>query len=72
MIVPKKTVCDFCGRKVGINCRYYIIKSKNEHVGLTRYTDNQKHHVCYLCYADLQKCMRKMIQTRQDKKGGKS
>lgn len=28
MIVPKHKICDLCGRVVGINIRYFIIKSK--------------------------------------------
>lgn len=28
MIIPRHKVCDFCGEEVGINKRYFIIKSK--------------------------------------------
>ena len=29
MIIPRYRICDICGKKVGINRRYFIIKSKN-------------------------------------------
>ena len=29
MIIPRHRVCNFCGEEVGINKRYFIIKSKN-------------------------------------------
>lgn len=29
MIIPRHRVCNFCSQEVGINKRYFIIKSKN-------------------------------------------
>jgi len=29
MIIPRHKVCDFCEKPVGVNKRYFIIKSKN-------------------------------------------
>lgn len=62
MIIPKKKVCDFCGKEVGINRRYYIIRSKDEHIGLTCYKDNKKHHVCWMCMQDIQKYINRRLK----------
>lgn len=29
MIIPRHRICNFCGKEVGVNRRYFIIKSKN-------------------------------------------
>lgn len=50
MIIPRHRVCDLCGQEVGINVRYFIVKSKciyASYAGSCR--DNQKHHICEDC-----------------------
>lgn len=50
MIVPRHKICDMCGREVGKNLRYYIIKSKVFYYGYAGgYSDNRKHHICKTC-----------------------
>lgn len=50
MIIPKHRVCNFCGEEVGINKRYFIIKSKNI---ISCYAgtmpDNSKWDICEDC-----------------------
>ena len=50
MIVPRHRICDICSEPVGINKRYYIIKSKcliQCYAG--SFNDNRKHHICEDC-----------------------
>ena len=50
MIIPRHKICDLCEKEVGINVRYYIVKSKciyESYSGSCR--DNQKHHICEEC-----------------------
>lgn len=50
MIIPKHRVCNFCGEEVGINKRYFIIKSKNIiscYAGTI--SDNSKWDMCEDC-----------------------
>lgn len=50
MIIPKHKVCDICGNTVGINNRYFIIKSKNYFIGYAGgCSDNRTHHICEDC-----------------------
>ena len=54
MIVPRHKICDICKESVGINNRYYIIKSKNTYVGYAgSISDNRIHHICEDCMASL-------------------
>ena len=54
MIVPKHKICDMCGREVGINLRYYIIKSKCIYSGFAGTCfDNKKHHICERCMSHI-------------------
>ena len=50
MIIPRHKVCDFCKEPVGVNKRYFIIKSKNYLVGYAGdCSDNRTHHICEDC-----------------------
>lgn len=50
MIIPRHKECDICGEEVGINKRYFIIKSKNYLVGFAgSCSDNKKYHICEDC-----------------------
>lgn len=50
MIIPRHKVCDFCGEPVGVNKRYFKIKSKNYLVGYAGgCSDNKTHHMCEDC-----------------------
>lgn len=54
MIVPKHKICDLCGCKVGVNLRYFIIKSKAFYVSNAgSCSDNKKHHICEECMAEI-------------------
>ena len=54
MIVPKHIICDLCGKRVGTNIRYFIIKSKCLDVGYAgAYHDNRKHHICIDCMKEI-------------------
>ena len=56
MIVPRHKVCDFCGEEVGVNKRYFIIKSK-DYIGFSDYgfSDNRTHHICEDCMDEFKK-----------------
>lgn len=59
MIVQKHKICDLCGRVVGVNIRYFIIKSKALYVGFAgSCSDNKKHHICEECMAEIRKKIR--------------
>ena len=50
MVIPKHKVCDLCEQPVGVNNRYYIIKSKNLLIGYGGSChDNKTHHICEEC-----------------------
>lgn len=54
MIVPRHKICDICSESVGINKRYYIIKSKCIYVGYAgSASDNRTHHICEDCMTSL-------------------
>lgn len=54
MIVPKHKICDMCGREVGKNLRYFIIKSKCLYEGYGgACSDNKKHHICEKCMKNI-------------------
>lgn len=66
MIIPRHKVCDICKKSVGVNKRYYIIKSKVLYIGYAgSATDNKKHHIC-------EDCMHEFAEYLQSKlEGGK-
>ena len=50
MVIPRHKICDICKEDVGVNNRYYIIKSKNLVVGVCDSAkDNKTHHICWKC-----------------------
>lgn len=55
MIIPRHKVCDFCGVVVGINKRYFIIKSKDYFVGYAGgCSDNRTYHMCEDCMQEFE------------------
>ena len=56
MIIPRHKICDICGNNVGVNNRYFIIKSKNYLIGYAGgYSDNRTHHICEDCMCEFAK-----------------
>lgn len=54
MIIPRHKVCDLCGQEVGVNVRFYIIKSECLYTnGIDSCYDNQKHHICEDCMGEI-------------------
>lgn len=54
MIVPRHKICDMCGHEVGVNIRYFIVKSKCLYVGYAgSCSDNKKHHICEKCMSHI-------------------
>lgn len=50
MIIPRHKVCDFCKEPVGVNKRYFKIKSKCLFVGCGgSCSDNRTYHICEDC-----------------------
>ena len=50
MIIPRHKECDICKETVGVNKRYFIIKSKNHLVGFAgSCSDNRTYHICEDC-----------------------
>lgn len=50
MIIPRHRICNICGQKVGINKRYFSIKSKNilsSYAGAV--SDNINYDICIDC-----------------------
>ena len=64
MIIHKHRECDFCGAKVGINKRYFVIKSKNTLAG---YAGTMSDDIDYDMCED---CMQKFIVYLQTKLKG--
>ena len=56
MVKPRHRVCDICGQPVGVNMRYFIIKSKNflESWGGSC-TDNKRYDICEECMYEISK-----------------
>lgn len=55
MIIPRHKVCDICKEPVGVNKRYFNIKSRVLYVayaGSDR--DNKTHHICENCMAKIE------------------
>ena len=44
MIIPRHRICNFCGKEVGVNKRYFIIKSKNI---ITGYAGTMPYNINY-------------------------
>lgn len=50
MIIPRHRECNFCGQEVGINKRYFIIKSKNIVTSFRgTASDNINYDICEDC-----------------------
>ena len=65
MIIPRHKVCDFCGQTVGVNKRYYIIKSKNYLVGYVgSCSDNKTHHICEDCMYEISEAIKAKADMR--------
>lgn len=67
MIKPRHRICDICGQSVGVNMRYYIIKSKNfiqSSAGAC--SDNKNFDVCEECMYEIAK----YINSKDDREGG--
>ena len=56
MIIPRHRVCNFCGKEVGINKRYFIIKSKNINTSFGgAVSDNINYDMCEDCMYEFTK-----------------
>ena len=65
MIIHRHKVCDICGQAVGVNKRYYIIKSKDYLVGYAGgCSDNKTHHICEDCMYEICKTIRTKADMR--------
>ena len=50
MIISRYKACDICEEPVGVNKRYFTIKSKVLYVGYAGSArDNKTHHICEDC-----------------------
>lgn len=66
MVIPRHKVCDICKEEVGINNRYYIIRSKNQVVGCWGSTkDNRTHHICEDCMCKITDAIRERIKSNK-------
>ena len=72
MIIPRHKICDLCGEEVGINKRYFIIKSKNYLVGFTGGCSvNEKHHICEDCMQEFEEYLHSKLRDGENiQKGG--
>ena len=69
MIIPRHKVCDICGQSVGVNKRYYIIKSKNLLVASAgSCSDNKTHDICEDCMYEICEAIKAKEDMRGDNK----
>ncbi len=67
MIIPKHKVCDICEKPVGVNRRYYIIKSKCFYQGYGGGAkDNKTHHICEDCMYKITDAIREQLRDDED------
>lgn len=70
MIVPRHKICDICGIEVGVNNRYYKIKS-NDYV--TSYagciSSKMTHHICHSCMEAFQIWLKDSIEIDKEDAG---
>ena len=67
MIIPRHKVCDICEEPVGVNNRYFIIKSKNLVVGVCDSAkDNRTYHICADCMYKITDAIRENLRTNKD------
>lgn len=68
MIIPKQRICDFCKQPVGINKRYFIIKSKNYFVSfLGGCSDNKTHDMCEDCMREFKTYLHAKMRGGEDR-----
>lgn len=68
MIIPRHKECDFCGQVVGVNMRYFKIKSKNILVGYAgSCSDNRTYHICEDCMEEFKIYLKSKL--REDTNG---
>lgn len=61
MIISRHKVCDICEQFVGVNKRYFKIKSKNYLISFAgSCSDNRTHHICEDCMGKIIKEIYKM------------
>lgn len=69
MIIPRHKVCDFCGQEVGVNNRYFKIKSKNYLVGYAGgCSDNRIHHICEDCMEEFKIYLQSKLRGKEEAK----
>ena len=63
MIIPRHKICDICKQPVGVNNRYYTIKSKNHIVcSAGSCSDNRKHHICEHCMYKIEETIKENLK----------
>lgn len=67
MIIPRHKVCDFCGEEVGVNKRYFIIKSKNIiDCFAGTMSDNQNYDICEDCMQEFVKYLHSKLKGKEE------
>lgn len=67
MIIPRHRICNFCYEEVGIDKRYFIIKSKNIiscSAGIIR--DNHKYDICEDCMREFAKYLHSKLKGEEE------
>ncbi len=67
MIIPRHKVCDFCGEEVGVNKRYFIIKSKDilsSYAGTI--SDNVNFDICEDCMREFTTYLHSKLRDKEE------
>ena len=66
MIIPRHRVCDICEKPVGVNKRYFNIKSKVLYVGYAGSArDNKTYHICEDCMQEFATYLHSKLQGKE-------
>lgn len=69
MIIPRHKICDICGEEVGVNKRYFKIKSKNYIVGFAgSCSDNETHHICEDCMQEFEIYLQSKLRGKENER----
>lgn len=67
MIIPRHRICNFCGKEVGVNRRYFIIKSKNIVSSCAgTISDNINYDICEDCMQEFAKYLHAKLEDEEE------
>lgn len=67
MIIPRHKICDFCGNPVGVDKRYFIIKSKNIISCFAgTMSDNRNYDICENCMREFTTYLHSKLRGKEE------